>query len=141
MNRGIEIDNSLYIEQSLRNEAHRRYGELVAKKIKEIKPSYTETPEFKRAIELVNEAREVAKKLANITKEYHTLTGGNLTNYCDKTENSVIWDLSKGNSLGLSISGIIQDNIAIKMATPGISAEHCLAELVKIIEEELSHIK
>lgn len=142
MNRGIEIDNSIQIKQSLRNEAHRRYEELVTKKIEEIKSSYVETPEFKRAVELAKEAEEIVEKLKNITSEYRKITAGTLHDgYYHKSEDAIIWDLSKGLLLNLSIGSIIDDYITIKMATPEFNAEHCLVELIKIIEEELSHIK
>lgn len=43
--------NEITLKESIVSTAHRKFGELVAKKrFKEISPSYIDTPEYKRAI-------------------------------------------------------------------------------------------
>lgn len=114
---------------------------LVAKKIKEISPSYIDTPEYKRAIEIVKEAEEASEKVRKLAKEYHDITGGNWKEYVHKSETSIVWELSKGNLLTTCIGNIIRDYVEIKMNTVDFNPEHVLRELENIFKEELSHIK
>lgn len=133
--------NEITLKESIVSTAHRKFGELVAKKIKEIRPSYIDTPEYKRAIEIVKEAEEASEKVRKLAKEYHDITGGNWKEYVHKSETSIVWELSKGNLLTMCIGNIIRDYVEIKMNTVDFNPEHVLRELENIFKEELSHIK
>lgn len=133
------IDNQI-LRDAIINEAHRKYGELVAHKMKEIKPKYQEDPRFKRAKGILDEISELESKRRKLVKEYHDLTGGyEISNV--EGEESIIMKLSKLGNLNTGMRRIIRDRTEIEMSVAGFNPNVHLRNLEEFFKEELSYIK
>lgn len=120
-------------------QAHRKYGELVAKKLKEIRPKYQEDPRFKKATELVKEIEELEGKIRELQNELFNAV--RLRRNTDEDSDAIIMSLSGLRTLNVAIRGIIEDLTEIRVSSPAFSPGHFLEELENIFKDELSHIK
>lgn len=134
------MTDNLALHSAITNEAYRKYRELVAYKMKEIKPKYQEDPRFKRAKELLDEIQEIESKQNRLIKEYHNLTGDCNISNVDRDE-SIIMKLSKLENLNIAIKRIVRDRTEIEMSIPGFNPNVHLRNLEEFFKEELSYIK
>lgn len=119
-------------------QAHRKYGELIAKKLKEIRPKYQEDQRFKKATELVKEIEELKGKVRELQNELFDVVRLRDTN---GDSDSIIMSLSGLRTLNVAIRGIIEDLTEIRVSSPAFGPDHFLEELENIFKEELSYIK
>lgn len=134
------ITHSTSLKGAITCEAHRKYGELVAHKMKEIRPKYLEDPKFKRSKEILEEIRELESRERELAKEYHKLTGGYEISHAE-SDDSIIMKLSKLNTLSKIMRGIIDNKTEIEMSVPGFNPHIHLRNLEEFFKEELSYIK